>query len=287
MFMKIIREPLFHFLLLGATIFAVYGLATRHKTGKPGEIVVTQGTLENLVTGFTRTWQRPPTDEQLQGLVRDYIREEAAYREALTLGLDRDDMIVRRRLRQKLEFLSDEMASRAEPSDAELQNFLQTHIGLFQPEPLFSFRQIYFNPALHGENLHRDMARALEGLEGTGSPASKADLGDPFLLERSFENVSLSEVRRTFGDQFASAISALRLGMWQGPIDSGYGTHLVFVAQRSEGRLPALDEVRDQVRRELLDAKRKEATDKFYQAILSRYKVKIELPEEKKVAQVH
>jgi PPIC-type PPIASE domain len=287
MFMKFIREPLFHFLLLGAAIFAVYSLATRHKTDKPGEIVVTQGTLENLVTGFTRTWQRPPTEEELQGLVRDYIREEAAYREALALGLDRDDMIVRRRLRQKLEFLSDELATRTQPGDAELQSFLQTHTRLFQSEPLFSFRQIYFNPQLHGGNLRRDMACALEDLERSSSRANTADLGDPFLLEQSFENVSLSDVKRTFGDQFASALAALRLGTWQGPIDSGYGTHLVFVTQRSEGRLPALDEVRDQVRREWLDAKRGEATDKFYQAILSRYKVKIELPEEKKLAQVH
>jgi len=285
--MKFIREPLFHFLLLGAAIFAVYGLATRHKTDKPGEIVVTQGTFENLVTGFSRTWQRPPTEEELQGLMLDYIREEAAYREALTLGLDRDDMIVRRRLRQKLEFLSDELATRTEPGDAELQSFLQTHTGLFQSEPLFSFRQIYFNPQLHGGNLHRDMARALEVLERAGSRANTADLGDPFLLERSFKNISLSDVKKTFGDQFASALAALRLGKWQGPIDSGYGVHLVFVAQRSEGCLPALDEVRDQVRREWLEAKRKEATDKFYQAILSRYKVKIELPEEKKVAQLH
>jgi hypothetical protein len=284
--MKIIREPLFHFLLLGAAIFAVYGVVTRHKTDKPGQILVTQGTLENLVTGFTRTWQRPPTEEELQGLVRDYIREEAAYREALTLGLDRDDMIVRRRLQQKLEFLSDELATRTEASDAELQSFLQAHIGLFQSETLFSFRQIYFNPQLHGRNLHRDMARALGDLERAGSRANTADLGDAFLLERSFENVSLSDVKRTFGDQFASALAALRLGMWQGPIDSSYGNHLVFVAQRSEGRLPALDEVRDQVRREWLDAKRKEATDKFYQAILSRYKVKIEPPEEKKLVQV-
>jgi hypothetical protein len=287
MFMKFIREPLFHFLLLGATIFVVYGFATRHKTDKPGEIVVTQGTLENLVTGFTRTWQRPPTEEELQGLVRDYIREEAAYREALALGLDRDDMIVRRRLRQKLEFLSDELATRTEPGDAELQSFLQAHVGLFQSEPLFSFRQIYFNPQLHGGNLHGDMARALEDLERAGSRANTPDLGDPFLLQRSFENVSLPDVKRTFGDQFASALAALRLGTWQGPIDSSYGSHLVFVAQRSESRLPTLDEVRDQVRREWLDAKRKEATDKFYQAILRRYKVKIELPEEKKVAQVH
>jgi PPIC-type PPIASE domain len=285
--MKIIREPLFHFLLLGAAIFAVYSVATRHKTDKPGQILVSRGTIENLVTGFTRTWQRPPTEEELQGLVRDYIREEVAYREALELGLDRDDMIVRRRLRQKLEFLSDELATRTEPSGAELQSFLQTHPGLFQSEPLFSFRQIYFNPSLHGGNLHRDMARALEDLERTGSRPSTTGLGDPFLLERSFENVSLSDVKRTFGDQFASALAALQLGIWQGPIDSGYGTHLVFVAQRSEGRLPALDEVRDQVRREWLDARRREATDKFYQAILSKYKVKIELPEEKKLAQVH
>jgi hypothetical protein len=285
--MKIIREPLLHFLLLGAAIFVVYGIATRHKTDKPGEIVVTQGTLENLVTGFSRTWQRPPTEEELQGLVRDYIRDEAAYREALALGLDRDDMIVRRRLRQKLEFLSDELAARTEPSDAELQSFLQTHTWLFQPEPLLSFRQIYFNPQLHGGNLHHDIARALEDLERAGSRANRSDLGDPFLLEQSFENISLSDVKRTFGDQFASALVALPRGRWQGPIDSGYGSHLVFVAERSEGRLPALDVVRDQVRREWLDAKRKEVTDKFYQAILSRYKVRIELPEEKKLAQVH
>jgi hypothetical protein len=189
--MKIIREPLLHFLLRGAAIFVVYGVATRHKTDKPGQILVTQGTIENLVTGFTRTWQRPPTEEELQGLVRDYIREEAAYREALALGLDRDDMIVRRRLQQKIEFLSDDLASRTEPSDMDLQRFLDAHSGLFQSEPLFSFRQIYFNPQLHGGNLHRDMTRALEDLKRAGPRANTADLGDPFLLEPSFEKVSL------------------------------------------------------------------------------------------------
>jgi hypothetical protein len=182
---------LLHFLLRGAAIFVVYGVATRHKTDKPGQILVTQGTIENLVTGFTRTWQRPPTEEELQGLVRDYIREEAAYREALALGLDRDDMIVRRRLQQKIEFLSDDLASRTEPSDMDLQRFLDAHSGLFQSEPLFSFRQIYFNPQLHGGNLHRDMTRALEDLKRAGPRANTADLGDPFLLEPSFEKVSL------------------------------------------------------------------------------------------------
>jgi hypothetical protein len=285
--MRFIREPLFHFLILGAAIFAVHGLITRHQTDKPGEIVVTQAAIENLITGFTRTWQRPPTENELQGLVLDCIREEAAYREALALGLDRDDMIVRRRLRQKLEFVSDGLATRAEPSDAELQSFLQAHKESFLTEPLFSFQQIYFNPQLHGENFRRDVARALDDLQHAGSSVNKHELGDPFLLERTFENVPLPDLRKTFGDQFASATSVLPVNSWQGPIESGYGVHLVYVAKHTDSHLPALTEVREQVRREYLDAKRREATDKFYEALLGRYSVRIEPYEEKKLAQVH
>jgi hypothetical protein len=284
--MRIIREPLFHFLVLGAAIFAVHGLITRHQTDKPGEIVVTQAAVENLITGFTRTWQRPPTADELQGLVRDYIREEGAYREALALGLDRDDMIVRRRLRQKLEFVSDGLATRTEPSDSELQCFLQAHKESFQTEPLFSFQQIYFNPQLHGENLQRDVARVLDALQHSAH-VHENELGDPFLLQRTFENVPLPDLKKTFGDQFASAIGDLFVGSWQGPIESGYGVHLVYVTKHADSHLPALTEVREQVHREYLDAKRREATDKFYEALLSRYSVRIEPSEEKKLAQVH
>jgi hypothetical protein len=285
--MKLLREPLLHFLLLGAAIFAVFSLISRHKTDKPGEIVVTQGTLENIATGFTRTWQRPPTKEELQGLVRDYIREEAAYREALSMGLDRDDTIVRRRLRQKLEFISDDLGSHAEPSDADLDAFLKVHTGLFKAEPVFSFRQIYLNPQLHGANLQRDESSVLAELRSGGSGASLSSLGDPFLLEQSFEKVSLAEVKQTFGEQFASGLSVLSTGQWQGPVNSGYGAHLVFVSQRSEGHMPTLAEVRDQVRREWLNAKRTEAVEKFYEALLRHYTVKVELPEGTKIAEVH
>jgi hypothetical protein len=284
--MRIIREPLFHFLLLGAAIFAVYGVATRHKTDKPGQILVTQGTIENLVTGFTRTWQRPPTEEELQGLIRDHIREEVAYREALALGLDRDDMIVRRRLQQKFEFLSDELTSRIEPSDTELQHFLEAHSTLFQSEPVLSFRQVYFNPQLHSENTPRDVARVLDGLQRSRSPDNATRLGDPFLLAESFENVSLSDVKKTFGEKFASVISALPAGNWRGPIQSGYGVHLVFVVKHTNSHLPSLAEVRDQVRREWLNQKRKEATDQLYGSLLKRYTVKIEPFDQQKMAWV-
>jgi hypothetical protein len=284
--MRIIREPLFHFLLLGAAIFAVYGVATRHKTDKPGQILVTQGTIENLVTGFTRTWQRPPTKEELQGLIRDHIREEVAYREALALGLDRDDMIVRRRLQQKFEFLSDELTSRIEPSDTELQHFLEAHSTLFQSEPVLSFRQVYFNPQLHSENTPRDVARVLDGLQRSRSPGNATRLGDPFLLAESFENVSLSDVKKTFGEKFASVISALPAGNWRGPIQSGYGVHLVFVVKHTNSHLPSLAEVRDQVRREWLNQKRKEASDQLYGSLLKRYTVKIEPFDQQKMAWV-
>jgi PPIC-type PPIASE domain len=280
--MRMFREPLFHFLILGAVIFAAHGLIARHKTDKPGEIIVTQGAVENLVTGFTRTWQRPPTEDELRGLVSDYVREEAAYREALALGLDRDDMIVRRRLQQKLEFLSDDLATRIQPGDADLQSFLQAHKGTFQTEPLFSLRQIYFNPQLHGENLRRDAARVLDRLRTESSHKSEIDAGDPFLLQQNFDNVSPAELKNTFGEKFASAISALPVGSWQGPIDSGYGAHLVYVAKYTPSRLPDLVEVREQVRRDYFDARRRAATDQFYNALLHRYSVRIEPPQQKK-----
>jgi hypothetical protein len=203
--MKMIREPLFHFLILGAAIFAIYSLVTRHKTDEPGQIVVTQAQIANLATGFTRTWQLPPTEDELQGLVRDYIREEAAYREALALGLDRDDMIVRRRLRQKLEFVSDDLATRKEPTEAELQSFLQAHGGMFQTEPLFTFRQIYFDSRRHDNNIQPEVTRVLDDLQHSGAQVSHADLGDPFLLQQNFDDISLSDLKKTFGEQFASA----------------------------------------------------------------------------------
>jgi PPIC-type PPIASE domain len=194
-------------------------------------------------------------------------------------------MIVRRRLQQKLEFLSDGLTSRIEPSDTDLQHFLDAHNRLFQSEPLFSFRQIYFNPQLHGENTAHDVAHVLGDLQSPGSRGNTTKPGDPFLLGESFENVSLSDVKTTFGEQFASAISALPAGIWRGPIQSGYGVHLVFMVKHTNSHLPALAEVRDQVRREWLNQKRKEVTDEFYKSLLKRYTVKIEPLKEQKMAQ--
>src|SRR3954453_12021205 len=122
---KLIREPLFHFLLLGAVIFFIAG-RSRSITVLPREkIVVTQSQIESIVVGFSRTWMRPPTREEMQGLVDDYVREEVLYREARAMGLDQDDVIVRRRMRQKFEFLADDLATRGIPTDQELEAYFQ------------------------------------------------------------------------------------------------------------------------------------------------------------------
>ena len=284
--MKLLREPLLHFVLLGAAIFAAHSLLANHSVDRPAEIVVTQGKLENLVIGFTRTWQRPPTDEELQGLIRDYVREEAAYRKALAMGLDRDDTIVRRRLRQKLEFISDDLVAQTEPTDANLQAFLAAHPEDFRKEPAFTFSQVYLNPQEHGANLQRDAARILAKLQRAGDHADLNSIGDPSLLEQRFKQLPADEVKKMFGEQFVSGLATLKPGQWNGPVQSGYGAHLVFVSERQEARLPALAEVHEEVRRGWLNSMRVESTDRFYAALLQHYKVKIERPPEKKLAEV-
>ncbi len=276
---RIVREPLVHFLVLGALLFAGYGLLNRGGEPAPGRIVVTQGKIENLRDSFSRIWQRPPTAAELDGLVQDNIREEVFVREAMALGLDRDDIIIRRRLRQKMEFVSDDIAAQAQPTDAELGAYLTAHPDSFRVEQRFTFSQVYLNPEKHGENLARDTARLLAQLSRPGAKTDASALGDSFLLERQFAAVPASEVAKQFGEEFAAKLGGISPGQWQGPVESGYGVHLVLVSERTEGRLPALADVRDAVRREWDSARRLEANEKIYQELLKRYTVTIESPE--------
>jgi len=276
---RIFREPLLHFLLLGAGLFVAYGLVSKRTNGEPGKIVVTQGQIASLAEGFTRTWQRPPTSEELEGLVRDRVRDEVYCREAVALGLDKDDTVIRRRLRQKMEFVSDDIAAQTEPTDADLTAYLQAHPDAFRVEQRLTFRQVYLNPEKRGENLARDAARLLAQLHRADSEGDASALGDAFLLEHRFTAVPTSEVAKQFGEAFAATLGGLAPGQWQGPIASGYGMHLVFVSERTDGRLPALAEVREAVRREWDNARRLEAHENVYEELLKRYTVTIERAE--------
>jgi len=277
----LLNEPLLHFLLLGAALFVTYNFVSQRDddaAAEPGRIVVTRGAIENLAVTFARTWKRPAEEKELAGLIEDYVREEVYYREALAMGLDRDDTIVRRRLRQRLEFVTDDIAAIAEPTDAELTAYLNTHSEAFRVERRFTFSHVYFNPDRRGERLDGEVARALDELQRTAPDADLATVGDPFVLERTFHAVPGSAVAAQFGETFAAALTEVPAGKWHGPLESGYGVHLVFVGERAEGRLPALADVRDAVRREWDNARRREANAKFYEELRKRYTVTIEDP---------
>jgi hypothetical protein len=273
---RILKEPLLHFLLLGAAMFATYSLVSKDSSGEPRRIVITQGQLSLMMESFTRTRQRPPTHEEWAGLIRDRVREEVYYREALALGMDKDDAIIRRRLQQKMEFVSDDIAAQAAPTDTELHAYLQAHPDKFRVQQQFTFRQLYLNPEKHGANLARDAAQLFTKLNQAGNKADIPVLADPLMLEHSFKMKPGGEIAKQFGDKFAAKLGELAPDQWQGPVESGYGVHLVFISERAESRLPVLAEVREAVRREWDDTRRLETKEKFYQDLLKRYSVTIE-----------
>lgn len=284
---RVLREPLLHFLLLGTAIFAAYSFLSKSSNDEPGKIVISAGQVAAITESFTRTWRRPPTPEEMDGLIRDRVQEEVYCREAMALGLDKDDSIIRRRLRQKLEFVTDDVAALADPTDNDLNAYLKAHAETFRVQRQFTFSQVYLNPERHGENLAQDTADLLAQLQQAGEKADISELGDSFLLEHKFESLPAGEVAKQFGEKFAVKLTQLASSQWVGPIESGYGVHLVWISERTEGRVPELAEVREAVRRDWANSRRLESNEKFYEELLKRYVVTIErptAPEEKRIA---
>jgi hypothetical protein len=273
----IFREPLTHFLLLGVLVFAGFELFAKTESDQPGKIVVTQGQIQSLVAGFMRTWQRPPTRQELDGLIQEYIREEVCTREGIALGLDKDDTVIRRRLRQKVEFISESVAAEAKPTDAQLQTYFEQHMDKFRRDDVFTFKQVYVNAARRGASAASDAASILAQLKQS-LDIDTSQLGDPFLLGDDFQNVPTGEISKQFGDQFVTKLPELPIGSWEGPIESGYGLHLVQVTARVPGTAPPFNDVRESVQREWANAQREKTNEKFYQDLLKRYTVTIEDP---------
>jgi hypothetical protein len=270
-----LREPLLHFLLLGAALFALYRWVGGEGTA-PERIVVSAATIERLADTWQRTWQRPPTRPELDGLIEDHVREEVLYREAMAAGLDRDDTIIRRRLRQKMEFVSEDIAAQDEPDEAELRRYLEQHPDSFRPPAHVSFTHVYLSPERRADRLRRDAARILERLSAAPADASHAGLGDAFALASGYQDIAVDELDRLFGDGFSTELAALPKGKWAGPIESGYGLHLVRVTEYRPGELPELAEIRAQVLREWSIEWRQKNSDEFYRKLRAQYSVIIE-----------
>lgn len=265
-----LRDPLVHFLLLGLAAFLLYdGLGGRREAGT--EIVVTAADLERLRAGWRVQWGRSPGPEELDGLVDAFVREETLVREARSLGLDRDDTIVRRRLAQKMEFLAS--GGDEEPSDADLEAFRAAHADRFRAPGTSDFRQVHLSRDRRGEALREDALAMLAALRQGADPETR---GDRLLLPAHHEAVSDARIARLFGDDFAEALARVEPGSWQGPVPSSYGLHLVFVEGRTPPRDPPLDAVRERVRLEWLADRRDRRLEAFLAGLRERYPVRIE-----------
>jgi hypothetical protein len=276
---RVAGEPIVHFLLLGAAIFALARFMPRDDALPPRDtIVVTQGRIDQLIEIWERTYLRLPTQEELAGLVEDYVRQEVLYREALAMGLDDDDTVVRRRLAQKMEFIAEGIADTAEPTDEQLASLLSEEPDRFRVPGSVSFSQVYLNVDQRGESIDDDAARLLDELHAAGETVDTLGYGDPISLDARYEDLSPDEVDRVFGRGFAARLDAIEAQSWTGPIASGYGIHLVCVHRRTQGWMPSLEEIRDEVRREWMFRQRQQAERAMYETLRQRYTIEIEPP---------
>ena len=265
------REPILHFLLIGAALFVYYDIAREGGNEAPNRIYVSGGQIQQLVANFERTWSRPPLPSEIDGLIESHVREEVFYREALAMGLDQNDPLVRRRMRMKLEFILEDLATQ-DVEDEILNDYMQRHQDQFRQDTQVSLRLVYLNPELRPQ-LEGDARQLLTLLNSGADPQT---LGDPTMAPAAYQQARQSEVARDFGVEFARQVAQQPLNKWIGPVYSPFGAHLINIDARIDDRLPALTEIRETVLREYLAEQREQQKDFAYQRLRERYAVTIE-----------
>jgi hypothetical protein len=278
---RLLREPLLHFLLLGAALFVL--LRGPSAPPEARRIVVTARDVEHLTSMFMRTWQRAPTATEIDELVEEHVRSEVFYREGLALGLDADDLVVRQRMRQKMEALAEDAALKNPPGEAELHAYYESHPDAFRAAPRLSLRQVFLDPVRRGGALQSDAAAMLQTLQRSQGVAP-ATLGDASLFAPEYSDLSVRDVARIFGETFAAAVDSIPLQRWSGPFRSHLGAHLVYVSDRRQAELPPFAEAREAVAREVGRRRREAAVQDLYRTLRRRYDVELPPPSPAPVA---
>ena len=266
---KITKEPLLHFLLIGVGLFAVFQVTNDPAPSAIQDaIVISEAEADGLAETFKRTWRRPPNESEMANLIEDRVREEVFVREALALGLDRNDAVVRRRLRQKMEFLTASIVEAIEPDEAVLSEFYEAERGQFERAGQVAFEQVFFGdtPA------EADIALGLEVLRSGEDPR---DIGVRSLIPSGLPLSPESSVDGTFGRGFFQRLNGLPEGVWSGPVISGYGTHLVLIKRRQEPMLPPLESIRDEVLQAWRAKAQNDLLERQYQKLKARYDVSV------------
>lgn len=272
--MKLLKEPLLHFLLIGAAIFGLYSYLNPQALEAENRIVVNEGRINALKERFRRTWNRSPNDEELQALIDDFVLEEIYYRQALALGIEENDAMIRRRLRQKMEFLSASMLSDLQPSDQQLQTYLQAHEDKYRRSNQYSLQQVYISPDRDADAL----AQRIDAVRQQLSQGQQVD-GDGSLFPQRFEQSSDFQLNNQFGRGFSAHLDQLPLNTWSGPVESGLGYHFIKLTQRDMGQLPPLEQVRDEVVRDWTYDQQQQIKTQLNEKLLADYKVVVEWPQ--------
>lgn len=272
---RLLREPLLQFLLVGLALFGTWHVVRPADTARDaGRIVITEDDLKQIKLAWAAQGQPPPTAPQLQALVEAKVREEVLYREALALGLDKDDTIVKRQLARKMEFVAEDVSKLEEPAPAELRAWYEKNPARFALPPRVTFRHIYFSPDKRGANARADAEAALVSLVGRSIDAAAATaVGDPFMFQSYYGDRSLDVIAKEFAPRFARALLGVPVRGWTGPIESGYGWHLVFVDAMTPQRIPDFDEIEAQVKVAWIEERREQTRARLYEAMRARYEV--------------
>ncbi len=276
-----LREPLVQFLLIGACIYGAYAVfGTPDEDFRDTTIHVDGNRIDAFISQWERRWNRPPTRQEIDGLIQTYVREDILYRQAVAMGLNKDDPITRRRMAQKLEFLTRDIAGLQEPEEGELEQYFEENRDQYKAPDLLTFSHVFLDPDVRGDATLDDAALLLAELQAAGPPDSTApDLGDRFMLQNYYPQKSELNIRKLFGTGFSEAIMPLEAGQWHGPVLSGYGTHLVYVYALKKAPLPLLKDVRDMVLQNWQVDQQDTFNEQFFESLKSRYDIVIdELP---------
>ncbi|AIL61733.1 peptidyl-prolyl cis-trans isomerase [Pseudomonas alkylphenolica] len=271
---RCLRQPLLHFLVAGFALFVLYGGLHRSTVNQdPQRVEITPEVVQRIAISWLARWQRPASEQQLQALIDDYVKEEILYREALKLGLDKDDTIIRRRLAQKMDFLAEDVASLREPAPGVLEAWYNQHQDQYSPPPLATFRHLFFAMDKRGSDAQVQAQAALSGLTDKNSGE-----GDAFMFKSAYTEQSQDQVARVFGSKFALSLFQQTPGSWVGPVESGFGWHLVWIDTLAKLPAPAFETVAQQVKSDWLSEQRSESKRTNFDALKARYEVVVMMP---------
>jgi hypothetical protein len=279
---KLLKDPLVHFLAVGVALFAVSAWRGESVSAGREEIVVTAEQVAQARAAAAVLQGREPTPAELDALIEPTVRDEVMYREALALGLDENDDEVRRRLVEKMNYLTQDLADPEPSSEEALRQFYTANPDVFTIPSLVSFDQVFFSPGTRGDRLEADAAAGLAALRAGRVPA---EVGDRTPLRESYDDAPREQVAVLFGDELAESLFGTAPGDWTGPFRSDFGLHVVRLRNRSEARLPPYDEIPARVAEEFGAQRRREANERAYLEMRSRYDVVIEQPEDSPAAQ--